>query len=106
MTTKTAHIIVERKIIKKFEYILVYRPSYRHNRKIFIVAWITYIYVWQRFERYFSHQRAKWTETKRSFKVRTNEHKRAVKNQDVDKNEIADHCWKNDHEMNWEEMKI
>ena len=25
-------------------------------------------------------------ETKRSFKVRTNEHKRAVKNQDVDKN--------------------
>ena len=45
-------------------------------------------------------------ETKRSFKVRTNEHKRAVKNQDVDKNEIADHCWKNDHEMNWEEMKI
>ena len=31
-------------------------------------------------------------EAKRSFKVRTNEHKRAVKNQDVDKNEIADHC--------------
>ena len=28
-------------------------------------------------------------ETKRSFKVRTNEHKRAVKNQDVDDNEIA-----------------
>ena len=27
--------------------------------KIFIVAWITYIYVWQRFERYFSHHRAK-----------------------------------------------
>ena len=45
-------------------------------------------------------------ETKRSFKVRTNEHKRAVKNQDVDKNEIADHCWKNDHEMNWEERKV
>ena len=32
----------------KFEYILVYRPSYIHNRKIFIAAWITYIYVWQR----------------------------------------------------------
>ena len=31
---------------------------------------------------------------KESFKVRINEHKRAVKNQDVDKNEIADHCWK------------
>ena len=43
-----------------FEYILVYRPSYRHNRKIFIVSWITYIYVWQRFERYLSHHRAKW----------------------------------------------
>ena len=43
-----------------FEYILVYRPSYRHNRKSFIVACITYIHVWQRFERYFSHHRAKW----------------------------------------------
>ena len=32
----------------------------RTDRKIFIVAWITYIYVWQRFERYFSHHRAKW----------------------------------------------
>ena len=40
------------------------------------------------------------------FKVRTNEHKRAVKNQDVDKNEIADHCLKNNHEMNWEEWKL
>ena len=29
-----------------------------------------------------------------------------MKNQDVDKNEIADHCWKNDHEMNWEEWKV
>ena len=29
-----------------------------------------------------------------------------MKNQDVDKNEIADHCWKNDHEMNWEERKV
>ena len=43
-----------------FEYILVYRPSYRHNRKIFIVAWIVYIYIWQRFDRYFSHHQAKW----------------------------------------------
>ena len=39
---------------------MVYRPSYRHYHKIFIVAWITYIYVWQRFEKYFSHHRAKW----------------------------------------------
>ena len=30
----------------------------------------------------------------------------SIKNQDVDKNEIADHCWKNDHEMNWEERKV
>ena len=45
-------------------------------------------------------------ETKRSFKVRTNGHKRAVKNQDLDKNEIADHCWKNDLEMNWQERKV
>ena len=45
-------------------------------------------------------------ETKRSFKVRTNEHKRAVKNPDVDKNETADNCWKNDHEINWEERKV
>ena len=43
-----------------FVYFLVYRPRYRHNQKIFIVAWITYIYVWQRFERYFSHHQAKW----------------------------------------------
>ena len=27
--------------------------------RFFIVAWITYIYVWQRFEKYFSHHRAK-----------------------------------------------
>ena len=32
----------------KFENILVYRSSNRHYRMIFIVAWITYIYVWQR----------------------------------------------------------
>ena len=36
------------------------KQIYFYNRKIFIVAWITYIYVWQRFERYFSHHRAKW----------------------------------------------
>ena len=29
-----------------------------------------------------------------------------MKTQDVDKNEIADHCWKNDHEMNWEGWKV
>ena len=39
---------------------MVYLSSYRHDWKTFIVAWITYIYVWQRFERHFSHHRAKW----------------------------------------------
>ena len=43
----------------KIENILVYRPSYRHNRKVFIVTLITYIYIWQRFERYFSRYREK-----------------------------------------------
>ena len=43
----------------KIENILVYLPSYRHNRKIFIVALITYIYIWLRFERYFSRHREK-----------------------------------------------
>ena len=29
-----------------------------------------------------------------------------MKNQDVDKNENADHCLKNDHETNLEEQKV
>ena len=29
-----------------------------------------------------------------------------MKNQDVDKNEIAGYCWKSDHEINWEEPKV
>ena len=45
-------------------------------------------------------------ESKRSFGVRYKEHDRAVRNGDTDKNEIADHCWENDHEMNWDERKI
>ena len=28
---------------KRFENITVYQPSYTHNQKIFIVAWIMYI---------------------------------------------------------------
>ena len=38
--------------------------------------------------------------------INTNIRKYMGKNQDVDKNETADHCWKNDHEMNWEEQKV
>ena len=45
-------------------------------------------------------------ETKRSLNQRAKEHARAVKNGDVDKNEIADHCWKNDHKFNWENKAI
>ena len=30
--------------------------------RFLIVAWITYYYVWQRFERYFSYHRAKWND--------------------------------------------
>jgi len=45
-------------------------------------------------------------ESKRSFKVRSSEHIRAVRNVDTDKNEIADHCWKYDHEMKWDDKKV
>ena len=45
-------------------------------------------------------------ETKRSFKQRSSEHMRAVKNGEIEKNEIADHCCKLDHKFNWEEKSI
>jgi len=45
-------------------------------------------------------------ESKRSFKVRSSEHMRAVRNMDIEKNEIADHCWKFNHEMNWNNKKV
>lgn len=45
-------------------------------------------------------------ESKRSLKQRSTEHARAVKNGDVTKNEIADHCWKFDHKFNWDEKRI
>ena len=45
-------------------------------------------------------------ESKRSFGVRYKEHDRAVRKGDTDKNEIADHCWSKDHEMNWDERKV
>ena len=31
---------------------------------------------------------------------------RAVKNGDTDKNEIADHCWKESRQMNWDNKKV
>ena len=45
-------------------------------------------------------------ETKRSFKQRSSEHIRAVKNRDIEKNEIADHCWEKDHNMDWDSKKV
>ncbi|XP_057296137.1 uncharacterized protein LOC130625075 [Hydractinia symbiolongicarpus] len=45
-------------------------------------------------------------ETKRMFKQRVQEHKRAVRNADTDKNEIADYSWKNDHVIDWDNKKI
>ena len=45
-------------------------------------------------------------ESKRSFKQRSSEHMRAVKNRDIEKNEIADHCWDKDHQMNWDNKKV
>ena len=45
-------------------------------------------------------------ETKRTLIQRTREHARAVSNGDVDKNEIADHCWENNHRFDWERKAI
>ena len=39
-------------------------------------------------------------ESKRSLKLRSDEHKRSVRNCDCDKNEIAKHCWEADHNFN------
>ena len=45
-------------------------------------------------------------ESKIYFDQRSKEHVRAVKNGDVDKNEIADHSWKLDHKFDWENKII
>ena len=45
-------------------------------------------------------------ETKRRFKQRAQEHIRAVRNADTEKNEIAHHCWTKDHRFNFDEKKI
>ena len=46
------------------------------------------------------------SETKRTLVQRVQEHKRAVRNADISKNEIADHSWTKDHQFNWNEKKI
>ena len=40
-------------------------------------------------------------ESKWSLKLRTDEHKRSVRNCNCGKNEIAEHCWEADHNFNW-----
>ena len=45
-------------------------------------------------------------ESKRSLKLRSDEHKRSVSNCDYDKNEIAKHCWEANHNFNWDQKKV
>ena len=45
-------------------------------------------------------------ESKRSLKSCSHEHKRSVRNCDCDKNEIAKHCWEEDHNFNWDQKKV
>ena len=45
-------------------------------------------------------------ESKRSLKLRSDEHKRPVRNCDCDKNKIAKHCWEADHNFNWDQKKV
>ena len=45
-------------------------------------------------------------ESKRSLKLRSDEHKRSVSNRNYDKNEIAKHCWEANHNFNWDQKKV
>ena len=45
-------------------------------------------------------------ESKRSLKLRSDKHKRSVRNCDCDKNEIAKHRWESDHNFNWDQKKV
>ena len=47
-----------------------------------------------------------FSESKRSFKLRSDEHKRSVRNCDYDKNEFAKHCWEADHNFSWDQKKV
>ena len=46
-----------------------------------------------------------FSESKRSLKSRSDEHKISVRNWDYDKNEIVKHCWEADHNFNWDQTK-
>ena len=45
-------------------------------------------------------------ESKRSLKLRSDEHKRSVENCDYNKNEIAKHCREVDHNFSWDQKKV
>ena len=45
-------------------------------------------------------------ESKRTTAERTKEHTRAIRPADTRRYETADHCWKYNHDFNWENKKI
>ena len=45
-------------------------------------------------------------ESKRALKLRSDEHKRSVRNSNCDKNEIAKHNWESDHNFKWDQKKV
>ena len=45
-------------------------------------------------------------EPKRSLKMRSDEHKRSVKNYNCEKNEIVKHCWEEDHNFSWDQKEV
>ena len=47
-----------------------------------------------------------FSESKRSLKSRSDEHKRSVRNCNCDKNENAKHCWEANHNFNWDQKKV
>ena len=47
-----------------------------------------------------------FSESKRSLKLHSDEHKRSVRNCDCDKTEIAKHCWEADNNFSWDQKKV
>ena len=45
-------------------------------------------------------------ESKQSLKLRSDEHKRCIRNCHCDKNEIAKHCWEADQNFNWDQKNV
>ena len=45
-------------------------------------------------------------ESKRSFKSRSDEHERSVRNRDCEKNETVKHCWEAHDNFSWDQKKI